>query len=137
MSENTAYLKVERGSARNFGIVFSAVFLIVAAFLYVSSNTIHYWPLIVAVSFGVIALIVPKLLDPLNFIWFKFGMLLGAIIAPVVMMLIYFLVVTPTGILLRVFGKDPLLLERDENLSTYWIAKKVDDAQPPSMKRQF
>lgn len=137
MSENTAYIKIERGSAKNFGIVFATVFLIVAAFLYISSNTIHYWALIAAVTFATVAVIKPRLLEPLNFVWFKFGMLLGAIIAPLVMMLVYFCVVTPTGLLMRMFGKDPLLLKKDASLKTYWITRKNDSNQPSSMKRQF
>ena len=136
MSENTAYIKVERGSAKSFGMVFAAVFLIVAAFSYISSNTVHYWALIGAVTFATVAVIKPGLLEPLNIVWFKLGMLLGAIIAPLVMMLVYFCAVTPIGLLLRMFGKDPLLLKKDASLKTYWI-KREDSSQPSSMKRQF
>lgn len=130
-------MKIERGSARSFGMVFAAVFLIIAVFLYISSKTVHYWALIGAVTFATVAVTRPRLLEPLNIVWFKLGMLLGAIIAPLVMMLIYFFVVTPTGFLMRMLGKDPLLLKKNANLETYWIKRENNENQPSSMKRQF
>ncbi len=118
-------------------MVFAAVFLIIAVFLYISSKTVHYWALIGAVTFATVAVTRPRLLEPLNIVWFKLGMLLGAIIAPLVMMLIYFFVVTPTGFLMRMLGKDPLLLKKNANLETYWIKRENNENQPSSMKRQF
>lgn len=137
MSENSAHFKVEKGSARNFGIVFAIIFLLIGAVPYFFSGNLHYWALVVGSIFGLITLFKPALLEPLNTLWFKFGLLLGAIIAPLVMMLVYFLVVTPTGLLLRLFGKDPLRLKKETKSDTYWIPRQVDDENPNSMKNQF
>jgi len=137
MSESTAHIQIERGSARNFGMVFAAVFSMVAVYLFISSKVINYWVLIGALSFFTIAVIRPKLLEPLNFLWFKLGMLLGAIIAPLVMILVYFCVVTPTGLLMRLFGKDPLLLKRDPTAKTHWIERDSSDSRSNSLKNQF
>ncbi len=118
-------------------MVFATFFVAVAAFIYLSKNTINYWVLLVALSFVATALIKPKLLEPLNFIWFKLGMLLGAIIAPLVMVTIYFLVVTPTGLLMKLFGKDPLILKNSKNTTSHWIKREHNNDQASSMKTQF
>ncbi|SMF52602.1 hypothetical protein SAMN02745866_03344 [Alteromonadaceae bacterium Bs31] len=137
MSENTAHVKIEMGSARNFGLVFAAFFLGISAFLYFSKNTLNYWVILAALAFVSLAVVKPKLLEPLNILWFKLGMILGAIVAPLVMILIYFLVVTPTGLLMRLFGKDPLLLRKSPGLKTHWIKREKNNSQPSSMKNQF
>lgn len=136
MSENTAHFKVEKGSARNFGFVFAIVFLLIAAVPYVMSGKTHWWALALGIVFAVIAFVRPALLEPFNTLWFKFGLLLGAIIAPIVMMLVFFLVVTPTGLLLKLFGKDPLRLKRAKNQDTYWVVRQNSDEQA-TMKNQF
>lgn len=137
MSETTSYSEIKQGSERGFGLVFCVVFLIITGFVYYKSGTINYWLLSVAIAFGLIALTVPKVLKPLNFVWFKFGMLLGHIIAPLVMMIIFFLVVTPIGLLMRVFGKDSLRLKRTLVNNSYWIKREDNPEAPPSMKNQF
>ncbi|PCK08158.1 MAG: hypothetical protein COA42_10575 [Alteromonadaceae bacterium] len=136
MSESTSYVEVKMGSERSFGWVFAAVFAIIAGLAYYKSGKILYWSVGVAVVLGVITLIKPSLFKPFNFVWFKFGMLLGHIIAPLVMMLIFFLVVTPIGLLMRLFGKDPLRLKRKADQNTYWITRPPESSDS-SMKNQF
>ena len=97
---------------RNFGIVFFLVFLIIALWPLFNGETIRYWSLIVSFIFFILGLINSKLLAPLNKIWFKFGILLGNIVAPIVMGIIFFFVITPIGITMRLFGKDLLNLKK-------------------------
>ena len=119
-------------SNRNFGIVFFIVFLIIALWPLLKQNEIRIWSLIISFIFFVLGLINSKLLTPLNKLWFKFGILLGNIIAPIIMGIVFFLVVTPTGLIMRLFRKDILKLKKNSN-DSYWINK--DDTNS-SMKNQ-
>ena len=125
--------KIKLPSNRNFGIVFSIVFLIVALWPLLSQNDIRIWSLIISGIFLVLGLINSKLLLPLNKIWFKFGIFLGNFIAPIVMGIIYFMVVTPTGLIMKMLGKDLLNLKKN-NKDTYWIDK---DNSNNDLKNQF
>ena len=120
-------------SNRNFGIVFFIVFLIIALWPLLKQNEIRIWSLIISFVFFVLGLINSKLLAPLNKLWFKFGILLGNIIAPIIMGIVFFLVVTPTGLIMRLFRKDTLKLKKNNNTS-YWINK---DNSNSSMRNQF
>ena len=120
-------------SNRNFGIVFFIVFLIIALWPLLKQNEIRIWSLIISFIFFALGLINSKLLTPLNKIWFKFGILLGNIIAPIIMGIVFFLVVTPTGLIMRFFRKDILKLKKNTS-DSYWINK--DDTNS-SMKNQF
>jgi len=120
-------------SNRNFGIVFFIVFLIIALWPILKQNEIRIWSLIISFIFFVLGLINSKLLTPLNKLWFKFGMLLGNIIAPIVMGIVFFLVVTPTGLIMRFFRKDILKLKKNSS-DSYWINK---DNTNSSMRNQF
>ena len=120
-------------SNRNFGIVFFIVFLIIALWPILKQNEIRIWSLIISFIFFVLGLINSKLLAPLNKLWFKFGILLGNIIAPIVMGIVFFLVVTPTGLIMRIFRKDILKLKKN-NKDSYWIDK---DNTNNSMRNQF
>ena len=120
-------------SNRNFGIVFFIVFLIIALWPILKQNEIRIWSLIISFIFFVLGLINSKLLTPLNKLWFKFGILLGNIIAPIVMGIVFFLVVTPTGLIMRFFRKDILKLKKNSS-DTYWINK---DNIKSSMRNQF
>ena len=120
-------------SNRNFGIVFFIVFLIIALWPLLKQNEIRIWSLIISFIFFVLGLINSRLLTPLNKLWFKFGILLGNIIAPIVMGIVFFLVVTPTGLIMRFFRKDILKLKKNTS-DSYWINK--DDTNS-SMKNQF
>ena len=125
--------KIKLPSNKNFGIVFSIVFLIVALWPLLSQNDIRIWSLIISGIFLVLGLINSKLLLPLNKIWFKFGIFLGNFIAPIVMGIIYFMVVTPTGLIMKMLGKDLLNLKKN-NKDTYWIDK---DNSNNDLKNQF
>ena len=120
-------------SNRSFGIVFFLIFLIIAIYPLTYNNEIRIWSLIISLSFLILGIMNSKILLPLNKIWFKFGILLGLIFSPVIMGFIFFLVVTPIGILMRVLRKDLLNLKFG-NLETYWIEKKD---QKSEMKNQF
>ena len=120
-------------SNRNFGIVFAIVFLIISLWPLLSQNEVRSWSLIVSIIFLTLGLINSKLLLPLNKIWFKFGIFLGNFIAPIVMGIIYFFVVTPTGLIMKMLGKDLLNLKKS-NKDSYWIKK---DNSNSSLKNQF
>ena len=120
-------------SNRNFGIVFAIVFLIISLWPLLNQNEIRYWSLIVSIIFLSLGLINSKLLLPLNKIWFRFGIFLGNFIAPIVMGIIYFFVVTPTGLIMKMLGKDLLNLKKS-NKDSYWIKK---DNSNSSLNNQF
>ena len=129
MNEN----KIKIGSNRSFGIVFFIVFFIISLFPLLKGNDVRIWSLLVSLIFLVLGLINSNILSPLNKLWFKFGLLLGNFISPIVMGLVFFLVVTPTGLIMKLFRKDLINL-RKNNSSTYWIEKKDIKS---SMKNQF
>ena len=124
---------VKISSNRSFGIVFFVVFLIIALFPLISDGNIRLWSLIVSLAFLALGLLNSKFLSPLNKIWFKFGLFLGKIISPMVMGLIFFFVVTPIGILMRILKKDLLNLKMNNNKS-YWIEKSGPKSK---MRNQF
>ena len=124
---------VKLPSNRNFGVVFCIVFMIISLWPLLSQNEIRIWSLVVSIIFLLLGLINSTLLKPLNKLWFKFGILLGNIISPIIMGIIFFFVVTPTGLLMKIFKKDPLNLKKN-NSNTYWTDK---DNSNNSMKNQF
>ena len=126
-------MKPKIGSNRSFGIVFFIVFLIISVWPLLNSNEIRIWSLIVSIIFLTLGLINSKALTPLNKVWFKFGIFLGNIISPIVMGIIYFAVVTPIALLLKVINKDVLSLKKTKN-SSYWKNKEKYNS---SMKNQF
>lgn len=135
--EHVGHHDVERGSDRNFGITFAVVCaLLTALALWRGRDIVWIWgPLTIA--FAAVTLARPQLLRPLNQLWFKFGMLLNKVVAPLVMLVIFLVAVTPTGIILRAMGKDPLRLKRDAAARTYWIERTPHGPAPESMRRQF
>ena len=126
--------KIKIGSNRSFGIVFFVFFFIVALYPIINDEIIRYWSLLFAIIFLILGLLNSKILSPLNKIWFKFGILLGKFVSPVVMGIVFFLVVTPTGFIMRLMSKNLLRLKKDNNLNTYWIKRK---GHQTSMKKQF
>ena len=126
--------KIKISSNRSFGLVFFVVFLIISLWPLTSEGSIRIWSAIVSAVFLILGLINSKLLTPLNLLWFKFGMILGAIISPIVMGIVFFLVVTPTGLILRIMRKDLLNKKYDKEKETYWIKR---DTSVGTMKRQF
>ena len=125
--------KIKLPSNRNFGIVFSIVFLIIAIWPILNQNEIRIWSIIISLIFLILGLINSKFLSPLNKVWFKFGLILGSVIAPIVMGIIYFLVVTPTGLIMKALGKDLLGLKKNKK-NTYWLEK---DNSNNNLKNQF
>ena len=125
--------KIKLPSNRNFGIVFSIVFLIIATWPILNQNEIRIWSIIISLIFLILGLINSKFLSPLNKAWFKFGLILGSVIAPIVMGIVFFLVVTPTGLIMKALGKDLLGLKRNKN-NTYWLEK---DNSNNNLKNQF
>ncbi len=125
--------EVKLGSNRSFGIVFFIVFLAIAIYPLINQDEVRIWSLIISLVFLVLGLLNSILLNPLNKIWFRFGLFLGKIISPLVMGIIFFIVVTPIGLFMRILNKDLLNLKFNKKKS-YWIEKN----EPKSiMKNQF
>ena len=124
---------VKISSNRSFGIVFFVVFLLIALYPFTYGGDIRIWSAITSLIFLVLGLLNSKFLTPLNKLWFRFGVFLGKIISPVVMGIIFFLVVTPIGLIMRLLGKDLLNLKYSKNKS-YWIEKNGPKSK---MKNQF
>jgi len=134
MIEVRKIIEDDKGSEKSFGIVFSVVFLIVALYPLTNSEGIRLWAIIISAVFLLVAFVAPVVLLFLNKLWFKFGLLLGSIIAPIVMALVYFVTVLPTGLIMRLLGKDLLKQKLDKNAKSYWI-ERVEPVG--SMKNQF
>ena len=130
----TSNSKIKISSNRSFGLVFFVVFLIVALWPLKHEEDIRLWSLALSIIFFILGILNSKLLTPLNKLWFKFGIFLGIIVSPIVMGIVYFSVVTPTGIFMRFLGKDLLKMSNVKNTSTYWIKR---DKQHSTMKKQF
>ena len=124
---------IKIGSNRNFGIVFFILFLLIALYPSINSEGIRMWAVILSLIFLFLGLLDSKVLTPLNKIWFKFGILLGRVISPLIMGVIFFFVVTPIGLIMRILGKDVLNLKYNSN-KTYWIEKTGPKSK---MKNQF
>ena len=125
--------KIKLPTNRSFGVVFFLFFLIIALWPILNNSEIRIWSLVIGAIFLLLGLIKSKILTPLNKLWVKFGTLLGNIIAPIVMGIVFFLVVTPTSVLMKFFNKDVLKLKKD-NSDSYWINRKEEIT---SMKNQF
>ena len=125
--------EVKIGSNRSFGIVFSIAFLLISLYPLINGENLRLWSLIISIVFFVLGIINSNLLKPLNKLWFKFGLLLGKIISPFVMGIIFFLVVTPIAILMRLLRKDLLNLKFNRK-NSYWIRKSGPKSK---MKNQF
>jgi hypothetical protein len=128
---------VEGSSDRSFGIVFAVVFLIIAAWPLIRGSSPHWWALGVAAAFALVTAVSPKLLGPLNRWWMKLGIVLGKVVGPVALGILFFGVLVPTGVLMRLAGKDPLRLRRDAGMPTYWIRREPPGPPPDSMTNQF
>ena len=125
--------EIKIGSNKSFGIVFFIVFLLVALYPLINNGDLRIWSLIIAIIFLILGMINSKVLTPLNKLWFKFGLLLGKVVSPLIMGIIFFLVVTPTALIMRIIGKDLLNL-RFNNKKSYWIEKTGPKSK---MKNQF
>ena len=124
----------KKSSNKSFGILFFVVFLGLGLWPLTNDNNPNIYLIIISIIFLILGLLNSKLLSPLNSFWIKFGELLGKIIAPVIMAIIYFLILTPISLIVRLFGKDLLGLKFSKQLKTYWIKRKKDLG---SMDKQF
>ena len=125
--------KIKLGSNRSFGIVFFVVFLIIAIYPLLNDNSIRLWSLIIGIIFLILGIINSKVLTPFNILWMKFGLLLGKIVSPIVMGFVFFGVVTPISIIMKLLRKDLLYLKRNKK-ETYWLKKEENKS---NMKNQF
>ena len=129
----SSYNDIKISSNRSFGVVFFIVFLLIALYPLLNNNEFRLWSLIISVIFLILGILNSKILTPLNKIWFKFGLLLGKIISPIIMGVIFFLVVTPIGFIMKLLGKDLINLKFN-NEKSYWIEKSGPKSK---MKNQF
>jgi hypothetical protein len=125
--------KIKISSNRNFGVVFFVFFMIISLFPLFKDDNIRIWAIVIAIIFLILGLLNSSILYPLNKIWFKFGALLGNIMSPIVMGVVFFFVVTPTSLIMRMFVKNLLGLKKD-NKKSYWIERSPVKRD---MKNQF
>ncbi len=123
-----------QSSNRSFGLLFFVVFLIIGLWPLKNGDNLNFYFIVVSAIFLILGLINSKLLSPLNKLWIKIGEILGIIIAPIVMGLIYFIILTPISFIVRIFGKDLLGLKFIKKKESYWIKRKKNLG---SMKKQF
>ena len=128
---------IKRASNRATGFVFAAVFAIIALWPLWTSGAIREWALIIAAALAVVTLAIPRALGPLNRAWQGLGVVLHRVVSPLVMGLLFYLTVTPTGLLMRLFGKDPLRLRLDPEAKSYWIERRPPGPAPETMRQQF
>ena len=124
-------------SDRSFGVMVTVVLTVVGVFPLLNGEPPRWWSLAVAGVMLVVTLVRAELLAPFNRVWFRFGLFLHRVVNPVIMAVIYFAVVTPTGLIMRAVGKDPLRLRRDPNAESYWIHRTPPGPEPESMTNQF
>jgi hypothetical protein len=124
---------IQISSNRGFGIVFFVLFLLISFWPLIDGQSLRIWSLALSLVFLLLGLLNSRLLTPLNLIWVKFGEVLGRVIAPIVMAVVYFIVITPIGLFMRLIGKDLLNTKYSKN-SSYWIKREKNIG---SMKRQF
>ena len=134
MFENKSHHKIKTGTERNFGLVFAAVFVIIGSYPVLQGQDIKLWTFIIALIFLFFAIFLPKLLILPNKLWFKLGSFLGAIVSPIIMGMIFFLTVAPTGMIMRLLGKDILNQKINKTSKSYWIKKTKTVSL---MKNQF
>ncbi len=134
MFENISHHKIKPSSERNFGLIFSIVFVIIGLYPLWLGKNIHLWACIIALIFLFFAIFLPKLLMLPNKLWLKLGLFLGSIVSPIIMGMIFFFTVTPTGIIMRLLGKDILNQKINKTIKSYWI-KRIKTVS--LMKNQF
>ena len=129
--------QVEGSSVRTFGLVFASAFLIIAGWPLFHGDTPRWWAVGVVAFFGMVALLKPALLSRLNCLWIKLGVLLGKVVSPIALGVLFYGVLTPIGVVIRLIGKDPLRLKFDPDADSYWIPREPPGAPSDSMTNQF
>ncbi len=128
---------VKTASDRSFGLVMAGFFALVAGWPLFSGAGLRWWALVIAALFALAALLRSSLLAPLNRLWTRLGLVMHRIVNPLVLGLIFVLTIVPTGLVMRLMGKDPLRLKRDASATTYWIERQPPGPAPESLPRQF
>jgi hypothetical protein len=128
---------IEGSSDRVFGLVFAAFFSITACLPLFSGGALRIWALALGIVFLSLALLMPSTLTRLNRLWMRFGHLLGKIVSPIALGVLFLLVITPIGWALRLMGKDPMRLKSDPAADSYWITRDPHGPDPKTMNRQF
>jgi hypothetical protein len=129
--------QIEGSSDRTLGLVFGGVFLIVAVYPWLFGGDIRVWAFIVCAAFVAIALAAPSLLSPLNRLWTRFGLILHKFVSPIVLGIMFFGVITPMGVAMRLFGKDLLRLRFDRQRPSYWLERAPPGPKPDTLSDQF
>jgi hypothetical protein len=137
VSTVSSHEEVRGSSDRGFGLVFAGAFVILPVIAWWRGGELRLWSFGVAAIFLLLALVRPVWLAPLNRLWTRLGLLIGRVTNPVMMGLIFFLVVTPVALLMRLRGKDPLRLKRDPAAKSYWILREPPGPVPETMSNQF
>ena len=114
----------KRSSNRSFGLLFFVVFLVIALWPLTKKSEINLYLISIALIFFVLGILNSKILSPLNKAWIKLGEILGRIVAPVVMAIVYFIILTPISLLVRLFGKDLIGMKFSNDIKSYWIKRK-------------
>jgi saxitoxin biosynthesis operon SxtJ-like protein len=129
--------EIRASSDRSFGLIFAAVGAALALWPLLDADPPRWWLLAAALALFAVSLAIPRVLRPLNRIWERIGLLLHHIVSPIILAIVYFLVLTPLGLAIRLAGRDPLRRRRDTSASTYWISRQPPGPAPKSMSRQF
>ena len=128
---------VQGSSNRTLGLTFGAVFLIVGLYPWAFGRPVRWWGVVASASFVLLALAAPGVLGPLNKAWTRLGLLLHRITSPIVLGIMFFVVVTPTGFLMRLLGKDVLRLRMEPDAPSYWIERQPPGPKPDTLSNQF
>lgn len=136
-SQSSPNNPIARSSDRNFGLVMTGFFVIVALLPLWNGQAIRLWALMIAGVFFVPAIVFPKVLSRLNILWMQFGELLSKIVSPIALGLVFFVVITPFALVMRLLGKQTLELKFDAKSDSYWKTKQPPGPDPKSMKNQF
>tara|TARA_B100001964_G_C13893505_1_gene448305 strand:- start:86 stop:490 length:405 start_codon:yes stop_codon:yes gene_type:complete len=134
MSEIKSFIKIKINSEKSFGLTFSIIFLIFSIYFFFNESFLSYILFVFSLFFFLASFFFNKLLILPNKIWFKFGEYLGLIISPIIMGLIFFIIITPIGIVVQYFVKTTTYTKLDKSIKSYWIERKTS---PKSMKEQF
>mgnify|MGYP001212546526 FL=1 len=139
MDEVVVYDEVRIGSERGFGLVLGVAFALVGLHPLIGEGSVRWWALVAAATFLLLGLVVPRTLAIPNRLWFRFGMFLGSVVAQVAMAVVFYLVMTPTGVLLRLFRKSSssYSMGSDPSAETYWIARGPDTNPMGSLRNQY
>ena len=137
MKSDSGSDKLVTPSNLSFGLVFATFFILIGLWPLIHGESPRLWAVALSVTFFLVALAVPRALLPLNRLWTRFGRLLHAIVSPIALGIVFYCVVTPTGLILRLLGKDPLRLRVDRSAKSYWVMRTPPGPDAESLKNQF